>query len=134
MAAPVARIVHGNLPATVELLDEPDMLVDTYNFSVAREEKQYKGATSRGVEGLEYTNPIGTHSFSGRVSERTGLCDQHPGTAVASLLNFAAIRCGMDPAIGMLIYKDPSFTENLNDPEAISFTVMHFPFVEAPVI
>lgn len=123
-----ARIVHGNLPEDISLLDEPDMLVQSFTYTPAREKNEYKGA-NRAVQGIEYLNPIATCAFEAYVSERTGLCDQHPGTAVADLVNYAAARSGFDPSVGTMVYEDPSYTSNLTNPETLTFNVVHYPFV-----
>jgi hypothetical protein len=130
MPTPAARIVHGNLPNDVSLLDEPDMLVQSLTITPSREKKEYKGANGA-VQGLEYKNPLMSFAFESYISERTGLCDQHPGTTVATLTNFAAARFGFDPTDGIMVFEDPSTTQNLEDPETISFTIVHYPFVEA---
>jgi hypothetical protein len=128
MALPLARIVHGNLPADITLLDEPNMLVQSLNIKPMREKKEYKGA-NRCVQGVEYINPTINFTFNAYISAAAGLCIQHPGTAVASLLNFAAVRFGFDPTNGVMIYEDPSTTQDLNNPETITFTVIQYPFV-----
>lgn len=130
MPTPTALITHGAIPEDITLLDEPDMLVQSLTVTPAREEKTYKGA-NRAVQGIEYTNPTITFAFEAYISERTGLCDTHPGTAVTSLLNFDAARFGFDPADGVMVYKDPSTTQDLENPETINFTVQQFPFVTA---
>ena len=125
-----ARIVHGQLPADISLIDEPNMLVQSYTFTPARTKNEYRGA-NRCVKGVEYLDPIGTHAFEAFVSSRTGLCDQHPGTTVAELANFTGTRSGFAVTDGKLIYEDPVFTQNLTQPETITFNVLHYPFVSA---
>lgn len=104
------------------------MLVQSMTTTPSREKKEYKGAL-RCVQGVEYVNPLLTFSFEAYISTRAGICNQHPGTAVTSLLNFDAARFGFDPADGVLIFEDPSTTQNLENPETISFKVVHYPFV-----
>lgn len=130
MPTPAARIVHGNLPEDISLLDEADMLVQSLTITPAREKNEYKGA-NRCVQGVEYLNPTISFAFEAFISERTGLCDQHPGTAVSELANFAAARFGFDPSDGVMVFEDPSTVQNLQDPETISFTVVQYPFVTA---
>jgi hypothetical protein len=130
MPTPSARLVHGNLPEDITLLDEPDMLVQSLTVTPAREKSEYKGA-NRCVQGIEYLNPTLSFQFEAYVSDRTGLCDQHPGTAVADLANFAAARFGFDPTDGIMVFEDPSSVQNLQNPETINFTVVHYPFVSA---
>jgi hypothetical protein len=125
-----ARIVHGNLPADIGLLDEPDMLVQSLTINPTREKKEYKGA-NRAVGGVEYLNPMISFVFNAYISERTGLCDTHPGTVVTELLNYADARFGFDPAEGLMVYEDPSTTQDLNNPETITFSVFQYPFISA---
>lgn len=130
MPTPTALITHGNIPSDITLLDEPDMLVQSLTVTPTRTKKEYRGA-NRATQGIEFTDPKMSFAFEAYVSERTGLCDQHPGTVVTELLNFAGGRYGFAPADGVMIFEDPSSTQNLQDPETISFTVWHYPFVEA---
>jgi hypothetical protein len=130
MPTPSAIITHGNIPSDITLLDEPNMLVQSLTITPAREKKEYKGA-NRAVQGLEYSNPTMSFNFEAYISNAAGLCDQHPGTEVASLLNFASARFGFDPADGVMVFEDPSTAQGLEDPERITFTVVHYPFVTA---
>lgn len=130
MPTPAALITHGAIPADITLIDEPNMLVQSLTITPAREEKTYKGA-NRAIQGIEYTNPTISFSFEAFISDRLGLCDTHPGTAVTSLLNFDAARFGFDPADGVMVFKDPSTKQDLENPETISFVVQQFPFVTA---
>lgn len=124
------RIVQGNLPDLSDFTDEPNMLVQSLTFTASRTKNAYKGA-NRCTQGIEYTDPIGTFAFEAFVSERAGLCDTHPGTAVAELANFEAARFGFDPADGIMVYEDPSSTCTLDAPETVKFNVVHYPFVTA---
>jgi len=128
MPTPSALLTHGNIPTDINLLDEPNMLVQSLTITPGREKKEYKGA-NRAVQGLEYSNPTLSFAFEAYISNYTGLCDQHPGTTVASLLNFASARFGFDPADGLMVFEDPSTRHGLEDPEMINFTVFHYPFV-----
>lgn len=128
MATPAEIITHGNIPTDITLLDEPNMLVQSLVTTPTRTKKEYRGA-NRATQGIEYSDPKLQFQFEAYVSTRTGLCDQHPGTEVTSLLNFAAARFGFDPSDGIMVYEDPSSRQNLEDPEMINFTVTHFPFV-----
>ena len=123
-----ARIVHGNLPADIGLLDEPDMLVQSLTINPSREKKEYKGA-NRAIGGVEYLNPTISFVFNAFISERVNLCNAHPGTVVTDLLNYDSVRFGFDPAEGIMIYEDPSTTQDLNNPETITFSVFQYPFI-----
>ncbi len=124
-----AIIQHGNLPANISIINEPNMIVQDLAITPQREEKRYKGVASRATEGLQYTDPTIVFQFKAIVSALNGLCDQHPGSAVASLDNFATPIHGFDPAQGILVYKDPSRQFNTDDPLMVDFTVEGFPFV-----
>ena len=128
MAAPATRIVHGNIPADVALLDEPNMLITALVTTPARTKTVYKGV-NRAVCGVEFTDPMLDFAFDGHVSTRAGLSTGHPGTAVTELANFAGARFGFDPSVGTLVYEDPVSTQNVNDPEIIKFKIVHYPFV-----
>jgi hypothetical protein len=123
-------IQHGALPENVEIVNEPDMLVQSLTVTPAREKKAYKGG-NKATQGLQYTDPTMTFNFDAIISELAGLCDQHPGTAVPDLLNFAAVKHGFDPAEGMMIYEDPVQSNGVEDDFKITFNVFHYPFVEA---
>jgi hypothetical protein len=130
MPAVDARIVYGVLPADSEILDEPDLLVQNLTTTPSRTKKAYQGG-NRATQGLEYVDPLLTFAFDAIVSERTGFADQHPGTLVLELANFAGSRFGFDPADGIMVFEDPSCEQNTSDPEMLKFSVVHYPFVEA---
>ena len=122
-----AFIQHGTL-TNAGILDEPNILVTSLSITPAREEKLYKAGGVTRV--ARYTDPIITFGFSGIVKARTGLGDQHPGTAITSLANFSGSRHGFDPSDGVIIYKDPSVEETGEDPTQITFTATQYPFIE----
>jgi hypothetical protein len=109
-------------------VDEANMLVQSLTITPAREEKAFKGA-NRATQGLLYTNPTLTFAFKAIISDVSGLADQHPGTEVTELANFAGDIHGFDPDQGTLIYKDPSREEDNDNPDMVNFTIAHFPFV-----
>ena len=124
-----AIIKHGNLPATDSLVDEPNMLVQSLSIKGQREEKMFKGA-NKATQGVLETDPKLTFEFKAIISEYAGLCEQNPGTQCTELANFAADIHGFDPTEGMMIYKDPSRDLDTENPDMLSFTVLHLPFVE----
>jgi hypothetical protein len=126
---PEAIIKHGNLPATGGLVDEPNMLVQSLSIKAEREEKMFKGA-NKATQGVLETDPKLTFEFKAIISEYAGLCDEHPGAAVAELANFAAGIHGFDPEDGTMIYKDPSRDMDNENPDMVNFSVLHLPFVE----
>lgn len=125
-----AIIQWGSLPETASLVDEANILIQSLTITPKREEKRYKGASTRATEGISLTDPTLTFAFKAYVATETGLAIQHPGTQVTELANFAAAIHGFDPTQGMMIYKDPSRELTIEDPDMISFTVEHLPFVE----
>lgn len=131
MPAVDAIIQHGAIPSTGGMVDEPDLLVQSLTITPVREEKRYKGA-NKATQGILYTDPTLQFGFKAIISEKQGLADQHPGTAVAALANFTAPTTihGFDPADGIMVYKDPSDEMDDENPDMINFTVEHFPFVE----
>ena len=124
-----AIISHGIIPGTGTLLDEPALLVQSLTITPQRTEQRYKGP-NRATQGLTYTDPVMDFAFTGIISEATGLAIQEPGTLVASLANFAAVTHGFDEEDGVLVFRDPSVAKDTDNPDTISFTVTHFPFVE----
>ena len=128
-----AIIQHGNLPDAGTLVDEADVLVQSLTVTPSREEKYFKG-TNRADQGYSATNPKLTFAYKAIVSEYAGFADQHPGTAVAELANFAAAKFGFDPTQGMMIYKDPSLDLDNDNPDMVNFTVEHNPFIEPAVV
>lgn len=120
-------IQHGTLTSS-ELVDEANVLVASLTITPERTKKEFMGASA--TRALRFTNPKISFAFQGTVKALAGLADQHVGTAVASsLANFASDRYGFDPADGVIVYEDPSATENGEDPTQMSFTAVQYPFV-----
>lgn len=131
---PVQAIIkHGNIPDVDGLVDEPNLLVQSLTISATREEKLYKGATTKATQGILLIDPRLSFAFKAIISEFAGLADEHPGEAVTGLLNFADAIHGFDPEEGILVYKEPSRDLSIEDPAMTNFTVEHFPFVEPAV-
>jgi hypothetical protein len=118
---------HGTL-TNGTLLDEPNVLVTSLTITPSRTKKEYKGEAGS-VKALRFSNPQIGFAFQGTVQAVAGLADQHVGTSVASLANFAASKFGFDPDDGVNVYEDPSATENGEDPTQITFTSQNYPFV-----
>lgn len=127
-----AIIKHGNIPETGGMLDEPDMLVQSLSIKAERDEKMFKGA-NKATQGVLETDPKLTFEFKAIISEYSGLCDQNPGTAVTDLANFAGSIHGFDPSDGTMIYKDPTRDLDNENPDMVSFSILHLPFVEPAV-
>jgi hypothetical protein len=124
-------ITHGNLPASTTMVDEPSLLVQSLTVTPSREKKTYKGATTKAVEGIQYLNPMLTFAFSCYVAAESGLSVAHPGSIVAELANFAAEMHGFDPADGILVFEDPSRKMDLENPDALDFSVVNYPYIES---
>lgn len=129
MPAVDAIIQHGAIPSTGGMVDEADLLIQSLTTTPRREEKRFKGG-NKATQGLQYTDPTLTFAFKAIISDTAGLAVQHPGTTVTSLMNFQSAVHGFDPADGILVYKDPVREQDTENPDMISFTVEHFPFVE----
>ena len=80
---------------------------------------------------LQYTDPTIVFAFKAFISAAAGLAIAHPGSQVTELANFAAARHGFDPEQGIMVYEDPSDELDNENPDAISFNVVGYPFVEA---
>lgn len=129
----VASILQwGELPAAAALVDEAELSVKTLTRKPSREKKTYKNAKGA-INGLRYINPLMTFSFVGIPATNTDFAVQHPGTGVASLLNFTASVHGFDPAQGVLVFEDPEDTLNQEDPLELKFDVVQYPFVTGTV-
>ncbi len=132
MSAPAAVIVHGTA-VTNSIVDEADILITSLEKSGTREKKSYKGLN--GADKIwKYVNPILTLNFSGYIAAFTGFADTMAGTAVTTLANFLpatpTITQGFDSSEGIIVYEDPTVTENNEgDLPEISFTAVHGPFL-----
>jgi hypothetical protein len=112
------------------MVDEPDILVQSLTITPAREKKLFKGP-NKATQGIQLTDPTISFAFKGIISTAAGLADQHPGTVIAELANFADTIHGFDPGDGIILYEDPSREYGLDDPAMVSFTATQYPFVEA---
>jgi hypothetical protein len=127
-----AIISHGVIPGTATLLDEPNLLVQSLSITPQRNEQRYKGP-NRATQGVTETDPIMDFAFQAIITTVAGLADQHPGTQCAELDNFTSTPIhGFDLEDGMLVFRDPSRTLDTENPDSVSFTVTHFPFVDPP--
>ena len=124
-----AIIQHGSLPDGLTIIDEPDLLVQNVTFTPTREKKTHKGG-NKATKAVQYTDPILTIGFKAIISEVAGFADQHPGTLVTDLANYAAPVHGFDPAQGVMVYEDPVRTLDTDNPAEVTFNVVQYPFVE----
>ncbi len=109
--------------------DEPDLLVQNVTFTPTREKKAHKGG-NQATQALRYTDPQMTIGFKAIISSVSGLADEHPGTAVADLVNYGAPVHGFDPAQGIMVYEDPVRSLDTDNPAEVTFNIVHYPFVE----
>lgn len=120
-------ITHGTLP-DIELVDEPNVLVNSLSVTPTRDKQEIKGSKGE-VKAVRYSNPTITFAFDGYISTLAGLADEHPGTAVASLLNFQDPIHGFDPVDGVMVYEDPSRDLSTEDLAKVKFNIIQYPFV-----
>jgi hypothetical protein len=123
-----AIIAHGNVPGAGTLVNEPNLLVQNLTVTPQRTETRFKGP-NRATQGITETDPVMDFAFSAIVSTNAGLADGHPGTQVIELENFKGQMHGFHPLEGTLIFRDPSKQKDTENPDQVSFTVTHFPFV-----
>lgn len=129
MPAVECIIKHGDIPADDTPVNEPDILVDSLTITPNRDKSEYK--SGRCITGLIFANPTLSFAFDGRIKTVQGLTDQHPGTTVASLLNYTGSVYGFDKADGIMVYEDPSREASTEDLAKAKFTVTQYPFVQA---
>lgn len=122
-----AIIKYGDI-SDLGLIDEPDLLVQSLTITPARTKNNWLGA-NLATRALRYTDPILTFAFTAIISTVTGFANQHPGTSVADLLNFAGNVYQFDPERGIMVYEDPSRNLTLENEPEVSFNVVHYPFI-----
>lgn len=129
MPAYSCQIDHGSI-ADCEPVDEPGVLVNSLTITPTREKQEFKNAAGC-VRALRFKNPTISFDFDGYIDTLlvTDLSELHPGTAVASLANFAGVIHGFDPADGVLVYEDPSRELTNEDACKTKFKVTQYPFV-----
>lgn len=124
-----AIIQHGPFPDNAEIIDEPNLLVQDVVYTPRRDKKTYKGG-NQCTQALRYVDPTMSVAIKAIISEFSGLADQHPGTLVTDLLNFATPIHQFDPSQGILVYEDPVRNLGTDNPAEVNFNVMHYPFVQ----
>jgi hypothetical protein len=128
MPAIDAIIEYGEISAQ-SMVDEPSMLVQSLKITATRDKQSWKGATTLAINALRYTNPMISFAFNALVSEIAGMCNQHPGTLVTELANFAGNIYEFDPDEGIMVFEDPSRDHSLENPLETDFTVIQYPFI-----
>src|SRR5687768_11737106 len=99
----------------------------------ARRDYVERKNSNRMVAYVRAENPRISFEFSGIIvgESATGFADQHPGTAVTALANFASSIHGFAPTDGKIIYKDPTRELSDTDEPQVSFTAEMFPGIAA---
>jgi hypothetical protein len=128
MAAPSAIHVHGSADSLNDLQDEENLDVEEFKAKTSRETRDRKNRYGN-LRRREYFNPMVSISLTAFVITASGLADQHPGTRVTALVNFAASRRGMDPAVGTMMLDDTEETLSLEEDLKTSMNITHAPFV-----
>lgn len=127
MPALDAIIQYGDI-GTTGLLDEPSLLVQSLSVKPTREKQTWKG-TNLATRAIRYTDPMLAFEFKAIISENSDMADQHPGTQVLELANYAGDIYGFDATLGIMVFEDPTRDLTLENPSETSFTVMQYPFV-----
>ena len=128
MAAPSTVNIHGSADTLNDIQDESNLDVQDFKLKFAREERQRKNRHGN-VRRVEHFNPTTSISFTAFIVSAAGFGDQHPGTRVVSLVNFAAERRGMDPAVGTMVLMDTEDALTIDEDLKASYNITHYPFV-----
>ena len=131
MAAPTAVNVHGTADTANDISDETSLDVSEFKAKFTREKRERKNYHGN-VRRIEYFNPMLAISLTAFITGTTAMASQHPGTQVTSLVNFAAEKRGMDPAVGTMILEDAEDTLSLEEDQKTSINIIHAPFVVTP--
>lgn len=131
MPAIDAIIQYGENIENSALVDEPFLLVQSLKITPSREKQTWKRANTLAISMIRYTNPMITFAFNAIVSEINGFANQHPGTLVVSLANFAGNVYEFDPDEGIMVFEDPSRDLALENPMETDFNVVQYPFIDS---
>ena len=128
MPATDCILEHGTFPTSACPVDEPNILVQSLSISGTREKKEFKNAAGC-ITALRYVNPTLTLEYDAYISTEAGLADQHPGTAITSLNNYAATMHGYAPGDGVIVYEEFTRECTVDDLMKIKFTAVQYPHV-----
>lgn len=129
MAAPSAVNIHGTTDTYNDIVDESTLDIEDFKFKVSREKRERKNRHGN-VRRIEAFNPMVAISFTAMlIGAPSGLADQHPGTRVTALVNYAVEQRGFDPAVGTMILDDAEDSLSQEDDRKTSVNVTHYPFV-----
>lgn len=128
MPAPAPLIIHGQADALNDLLDEENLDLKDYKFKVSRQTRDRVNRHGN-LRRREYFNPIVAISFTAFIVNAAGLADQHPGTRVIALANYAVDARGFDPAVGTMMLDDAEDSKTQESDLETSMNITHAPFV-----
>lgn len=133
MAAPAETITHGTAQTYKGISDEPasspTIKVAEISKKFDRDNVQTKNTNGTTVYEVE-NNPRMVISFKGQINATTGLAAAGPGSAVATVANFAANERTFDQAVGIHILENINDdTKNLDRTPNTSFDIRHQPHI-----
>jgi len=128
MASPSTVNIHGSADSLNDINDESNLDVQDFKLKYSRESRDRKNRHGN-LRRREYFNPIVSISFTAFIVTASGFGDQHPGTRVVSLVNYAAEKRGFDPAVGTMMIDDVEDSFSLEEDIKASYNITHAPFV-----
>jgi len=128
MAAPPTVNIHGSVDSLNDINDESNLDVQDFKMKYSRETRDRKNRHGN-LRRREYFNPMVAISFTAFIVTASGFGDQHPGTRVVSLVNYAAEKRGFDPAVGTMMIDDVEDAFSLEEDIKASYNITHAPFV-----
>lgn len=131
MPAPAALIIHGTDDPLHDMVDDANLDFQDTKVKFSRETRDRKDHHGN-LRRREYFNPIVAISFTAFVITAGGLAAAHPGTAVASLANYATTKRGFDPSVGTMMLDDAEDSMSLEEDLKTSMNITHAPFVVTP--
>ena len=128
MAAPSTVNIHGSADTLNDINDESNLDVQDFKLKYSRETRDRKNRHGN-LRRREYFNPMVTISFTAFIVTASGFGDQHPGTRVVSLVNYATEKRGFDPAVGTMMIDDVEDAFSLEEDIKATYNITHAPFV-----
>lgn len=128
MAAPSTVNIHGSADSLNDINDESNLDVQDFKMKYSRESRDRKNRHGN-LRRREYFNPMVAISFTAFIVTASGFGDQHPGTRVVSLVNYATEKRGFDPAVGTMMIDDVEDAFSLEEDIKASYNITHAPFV-----
>lgn len=128
MAAPSTVNIHGSADTLNDINDESNLDVQDFKLKYSRETRDRKNRHGN-LRRREYFNPMVAISFTAFIVTASGFGDQHPGTRVVSLVNYATEKRGFDPAVGTMMIDDVEDAFSLEEDIKATYNITHAPFV-----